>query len=66
MFVDIRHVGHDLLPVRPLYGDHFRQVEAVRDSDRLGRLERNSEVTPFLTGLESIVRNFVRHVGVEK
>lgn len=66
MFVYIRHVSHDLLPVRPLNGDHLRKVEAVWDPNRLGRLKCNGKVSPFLTGLESIVRNFVGHVGVEK
>ena len=66
MFVNVGHVGHDLLPVRPLYGDHFCQGQAGRHSNSLGGLESNGEVPPLLAGFESIVRDLVWHVGVKE
>ena len=66
MFVNVRHVGHDLLPVRPLYGDHFREGQTGGHTNSLRSLKCDGEVPPLLTGLESIVRDLVRHVGVQQ
>ena len=49
VFINIGHVGHDLLPVRPLDGNHFRQVQAGRDPDRFCGLKCDREIASFLT-----------------
>ncbi|MFN9940023.1 MAG: hypothetical protein ACK56I_11175, partial [bacterium] len=59
-------IGHNLLPVRPLDGDHLCQVEHVLNAHRLRRLKGNGEVSPFLAGLERGVGNLVRNIGVEE
>ena len=66
MFVNVRHVGHDLLPVRPLYGHHLCQGQTGGHTNSLGCFKCDGEVPPLLAGLESIIRDLVWHVGVEE
>ena len=66
MFIDICHVGHDLLPVRPLYGDHLCEGEACRHPDSLGSFKGDCEVPALFTWFESIVRYLVWHIRVKQ
>ena len=65
MFIDVSNIGHDLLPVGPLNGDHLCQVQTVVDPNSSGRFESYCEIPPLLTGFQRAIGNPLRHVGVE-
>jgi len=66
MFVDIGNVCHDLLPVRPLYADHVRELEDGGDAHRLGCVKGNREVTTLLVSLQGAVRNLVWDISMQE